>query len=107
MSRDYQEILSIIEESTRSKKRTCIVQKYISQPLLINRRKFDIRTYALVTCVNGNMKGYSYEEGYLRTSSREFNVQNLSNKFIHLTNDAIQKHSADYGKYESGNKMSY
>lgn len=26
---------------------------------------------------------------------------------IHLTNDAVQKHSADYGKYENGNKVSY
>lgn len=24
---------------------------------------------------------------------------------IHLTNDAIQKKSEDYGKYESGNKV--
>ena len=26
---------------------------------------------------------------------------------IHLTNDAVQKKSEDYGKYESGNKLSY
>lgn len=26
---------------------------------------------------------------------------------MHLTNDAIQKHSEDYGKYESANKLSY
>ena len=26
---------------------------------------------------------------------------------IHLTNDAIQKHSEQYGKYESGNKLSF
>lgn len=32
---------------------------------------------------------------------------NLSNKLIHLTNDAIQKKAEDYGKYEPGNKLSY
>ena len=53
------------------------------------------------------MKGYFYEEGYLRTSSREFTISNLSNKLVHLTNDAIQKHAPDYGKFESGNKLSY
>jgi tubulin polyglutamylase TTLL1 len=74
---------------------------------LINRRKFDIRVFALVTSINGNMKAYFYEEGYLRTSSREFSMNNLSNKLVHLTNDAIQKQSQDYGKYECGNKMSY
>jgi len=83
------------------------VQKYIHNPLLIHKRKFDIRTYAMVTSVNGNYKAYCYEEGYLRTSCREFNVSNLANKFIHLTNDAIQKHADDYGKFEPGNKMSY
>lgn len=75
--------------------------------MLINRRKFDIRTYCLITCINGNTKGYFYEEGYLRTSSREFSINNLSNKLIHLTNDAIQKKAEDYGKFESGNKLSY
>ncbi len=89
VSKDYQYITQIIEESTASKRRTCIVQKYIANPLLINRRKFDIRSYALVTCVNGNNKGYFYEEGYLRTSSREFSIKDLANKLVHLTNDAI------------------
>jgi len=26
---------------------------------------------------------------------------------IHLTNDAVQKKSDDYGRFESGNKLSY
>jgi hypothetical protein len=43
----------------------------------------------LVTSVNGILKGYWYEEGYIRTSSGVFNINNISNKMIHLTNDAI------------------
>ena len=43
----------------------------------------------------------------MRTSSKEYTPDRLDNKFIHLTNDAIQKSSADYGKYENSNKMSY
>ena len=30
-----------------------------------------------------------------------------NNKFIHLTNDAVQKNCSDYGKYESWNKLSF
>jgi len=60
-----------------------------------------------MTAINGNLQGYWYSEGYLRTSSREFNTKNVSNKFIHLTNDAVQKKLEDYGRYESGNKLSY
>jgi len=53
------------------------------------------------------MKGYNYSEGYMRTSTREFSLHNLSNKLVHLTNDAIQKKADDYGKFEAGNKISY
>lgn len=60
-----------------------------------------------MTSVNGNLKAYLYEEGYLRTSSREFSIHNLNNKLVHLTNDAVQKRSEDYGKFEPGNKLSY
>ena len=52
------------------------------------------------------MKGYFYEDGYLRTSSREYNLHS-TNKFIHLTNDAVQKFSPDFGKCETANKLSY
>ena len=61
----------------------------------------------MATSHNGNYKAYYYTEGYLRTSCREFSLANLSNRMVHLTNDAVQKKSEDYGKYEPGNKMSY
>ena len=60
-----------------------------------------------MTCVNGVIKGYFYRDGYIRTASKEYQVGNLQNKFIHLVNDAVQKYSEDYGKYEPGNKLSY
>lgn len=34
-------------------------------------------------------------------------MHNLDDKFIHLTNDAIQKMGEDFGKFENCNKMSY
>ena len=107
VAKEFNEIRDIIIDSTTNKRRTCIVQKYIHNPLLIHRRKFDIRTYALMTTINGNLKGYLYEEGYLRTSSREYSILNLNNKLVHLTNDAVQKRSDEYGKFEPGNKLSY
>lgn len=60
----------------------------------------------MITSINGHLKGYNYLDGYLRTSGREFNLKNL-NKYIHLTNDAVQKQSEDYGKFEFGNKVSF
>lgn len=58
--------------------------------------------------MEGTLRGWFYEEGYIRTSCKEFNLYSgCDNAFMHLTNDAIQKQSSDYGKYEAGNKISY
>jgi tubulin monoglycylase TTLL3/8 len=51
------------------KQRSYIIQKYL-MPFLYNKRKFDIRCYVLVTSIKGIYKGYWYEEGYIRTSSK-------------------------------------
>ena len=90
MASDLEEIVDLIEESNENnRKRTCIVQRYIHNPMLIHRRKFDIRTYAMLTSIGGSTKAYVYDEGYIRTSSYEYDVNNLSDRLIHLTNDAI------------------
>jgi len=110
--RELDDIKRIISEGTHIGQkedgpRTFILQKYIERPLLINKRKFDIRMFGLITSVNGLIKGYYYDEGYLRTSSKEYTLKNLAKKTIHLTNDAVQMKAEDYGKYENGNKLSF
>ncbi|CAD8150662.1 unnamed protein product [Paramecium octaurelia] len=110
ISEDLNEIQSILNSKEVHKNgsyKTFIVQLYIDRPLLYNKRKFDIRCYSLYVSINGNQKGYWYTEGYVRTSSKEFSMKNLTNKMIHLTNDAVQKKGEDYGKYEKGNKVSF
>jgi len=42
-----------------------------------------------MTSINGIQKAYWYQEGYIRTSCKEFNLKNIKDKFIHLTNDAV------------------
>jgi hypothetical protein len=46
--------------------------------------------------VNGFLKAYWYREGYIRTSCEYFDLEDLDNLFVHLTNDAIQRRSEDY-----------
>jgi hypothetical protein len=60
----------------------------------------------LITYVNDNIQAYWYQEGYLRTSTKEFSLKNMS-KSVHLTNEAIQIRYDDFGKFELGNKLSY
>lgn len=87
--------------------RTFILQKYLEKPFLIHKRKFDFRCYSMITSINGVLQGYFYADGYIRTASCEFSIKDPTNNFMHLTNDAIQKHCDDYGKFEDGNKLSY
>ena len=79
-----------------------IFQKYIERPLLIYGRKFDIRCWVLW---NYDGRIYLFKEGYLRTSSRQYkiNPDNPDDMFTHLTNNAVQKTSKDYGAFEDGN----
>jgi len=49
--------------------KTFIIQSYIDKPFLYQRRKFDIRHYMMITSINGKVKGYWYELGYIRTTS--------------------------------------
>ena len=61
----------------------------------------------LAVTIHGRLNFYWYDEGYIRTSSQIYDISNLNDNFIHLTNDAIQKYGDNYGKYEEGNKLSY
>ena len=88
------------------KSSTFVIQKYIERPLLINKRKFDIRVWILLT---QELKVYFFKEGYLRTSSETFSLSedSITKQFVHLTNNAVQINSENYGKFEDGNQMSF
>lgn len=107
--RELQQIRQIISnlQGVNGKQRSYIIQKYCEKPLLYKSRKFDIRCFALTSVTNGNLQAYFYSDGYLRTSCREYNIKNVQNRLIHLTNDAVQNRCADYGKFENGNKVSF
>lgn len=47
----------------------------------------------LITAHHLNLRAFWYREGYIRTSSVEFNDSNPENLLMHLTNDAVQKKS--------------
>ena len=86
--------------------RTFVIQKYIERPLLIHDRKFDIRVWVLVT---HEMKVYFFKEGYVRTSSTEYTIddESIDKVNVHLTNNAIQKFCQQYGEFEDGNQLSF
>ena len=86
----------------------CLVQEYISQPLLIRGLKFDLRVYVLIASCYP-LKIYIYDEGIARFSTELYEEpckNNLENRFVHLTNYAINKKNPNfiYGNSINDNK---
>lgn len=72
------------------------MSRYISNPLLINGHKFDLRIYVLVTCFEP-LRIYVYKEGLARFASETYSEKvNINNKFIHLTNYSINKNNHNF-----------
>ena len=87
-----------------------IIQGYIERPLLVAGRKFDIRCFVLLHLDKSKnsdkqLKAYYYEDEYVRTSCKKYSLTDISDRECHLTNDAVQKKSKAYGKFEAGNKL--
>lgn len=93
-------------EGMESLSKQDILTKYISDPLLIEQKKFDLRIYILVTGHNP-LKVYIYKEGFARIASDEFNLQleDLSNLYRHLTNVSINKKRRTNKSYRYGTNL--
>jgi len=72
----------------------CIVQRYITNPLLIGGYKCDLRIYVLVKNIQP-LTIFIYEEGLVRFSTHKFNLTDIRDKFCHLTNSSINKHNKE------------
>jgi len=91
-----------LKNSGYSNQASKVVQKYIENPFLIfilnsltnklEKRKFDIRQWVLVTSFNP-LIAYMFSSCYLRICSKEFSLSDISNIFTHVTNYSIQKES--------------
>lgn len=90
-----------------------IASKYIDNPFLLNKKKFDLRIYVLITSIDP-LRIYIYKEGLVRFASEDYDGTsiNIKNKFKHLTNYAVNKDNesfksnCDLSKENEGNKWS-
>lgn len=74
-----------------------LLTKYIKNINLINNKKYDLRLYVLITGLKP-LRIYFYNDGLVRLASRNYtlNPKNIRNKYIHLTNVAINKHNIHF-----------
>ena len=76
-----------------------VIQKYIENPLLINVKKFDIRQWVLIEDFNPPTIWF-YEECYIRLCCDDYSLDNINNKYMHLTNNSIQKYNKNFNMEE-------
>lgn len=81
-----------------------VVSRYIDNPLLIGGKKFDLRLYVLVLSYKP-LKVYVSDLGFARFCNVKYDFvdDDLDNKYMHLTNVAVQKHGQEYNSVH-GNK---
>ena len=99
------EIYTLFEQKSTN---NLLIQKYLEEPLLYNKRKFDIRIWVLFTYIitENKYEVYVFKEGHLKACSDEFNIDS-DDLFIHLTNYSVQKYNKNFSKTEIGNEISF
>lgn len=80
-----------------------VVQRYLDNPLLVDKLKFDLRVYVVITGTSP-INAFVCDEGLARFCTQEYEkptMENLKNDFMHLTNYSINKMSDDYVESEN------
>ena len=75
-----------------------VVQQYIADPLLVDKKKFDLRLYVLISSVEPFI-AYLNMEGMARFCTEDYETptqENLKNMFMHLTNYSLNKESPNF-----------
>ncbi|GFO22072.1 protein polyglycylase ttll10-like isoform x1 [Plakobranchus ocellatus] len=74
-----------------------IVQRYINKPMLLDNRKFDIRSYMMIASTVPYL--VVFHQGYVRLSCQKYD-QADTNLTTHLTNQFVQKKDPMYKDYK-------
>ena len=99
-ARDAKEIKQSAQEDEDFEKidTKIIIQKYIEKPLLINKRKFDMRCYVLIASTKPLFA--LFHQGYIRLSLKDYSLESKDDeefdKIVHITNNSIQRKHPNY-----------
>ena len=87
----------LFESLEKENNKKYIISKYIHHPHLIRGRKYDLRLYVLVTGFKP-LRIYFNKDGLVRIAASKYslNKNSINNKYIHLTNTAVNYDSKDY-----------
>jgi len=87
------------KKQTVNKRSNYVVSKYVSKPHLIRGYKYDLRLYVLVTGFDP-FKIYLFKDGLVRLATVQYSTakSSLKQRFVHLTNNSVNKKADTYIK---------
>jgi len=76
-----------------------VVQRYVTNPMMVQGYKFDLRLYVLVTSFTP-LEAWLCQEGFARFATAPFTLDEaqLENRHMHLTNSSVQKSRVERGE---------
>jgi len=89
-------VINHVDEIPETEEDICI-QRYIVNPYLIKKCKFDLRIYVLVTSLEP-LRIFIYDEGLVRFAVNDYTLdpEQIKDKKIHVTNFDVNKNSAKF-----------
>ena len=96
--------ITILDSIEKMELNEFVITKYIINLDLINEKKYDLRLHVLISGLKP-LRIYFYSEGFARIAAEKFNLDEnfISNKFVHLTNIAVNKNNKKYKKVHNIN----
>jgi hypothetical protein len=88
LSKNYNEILNTLKFNKNS---VNIVQELLENPLIVGRRKINMRIYFLVICKGKSKKGYIFDDGFIYYTRKYYNKKILDFDH-HITTGYIERH---------------
>jgi hypothetical protein len=88
--------IHLFKSLKEEKDKNYVLSRYLNSHV-INGKKYDLRLYVLLTGFNP-LRIYLNKEGLVRIASSKYtlNINSVDNKFVHLTNTAINTQNKDY-----------
>ncbi|CAD8061603.1 unnamed protein product [Paramecium sonneborni] len=98
-------ITMVSKKSKVKKDKNFLIMDYIYNPHLINGYKYDLRVYVLISCFDP-LRVYMYKDGLVRFATQKYstNSKDLTKRYIHLTNFAVNKLSPNFVKNQNTQK---
>lgn len=90
--------LTDLAPSKFSTSQEMVIQEYIDNPLIIDKKKFDLRLFVLIESVQP-FRAFLCDEGLARFATEDYqpiSKDNLRNLYMHLTNYSLNKMSPKF-----------